>query len=325
MPRPSRTGSTIDWSKAPLDHPEFLGTRVLKDYPLADLIPYIDWSPFFSAWELKGKYPRIFEDPTVGPEARKLFDDAQAMLARIVSENLLTAHGVFGFYPANSDGDDIVIFTDDTRKTELARLPMLRQQWQRQGQSTFRSLSDYIAPISSGLPDYLGAFAVTAGQGADDLARQFEADHDDYSSILAKALADRLAEAFAERLHKSAREAWTYGRNESLSHDDLVSEKYQGIRPAPGYPACPDHTLKPILWDLLNARESTGIWLTDSLAMVPAASVSGLYFSHPDSRYFAVDMITRDQVESYAKRFNRPLADTERWLSPNLAYDPLRK
>ncbi len=311
----------IDWSKASIDRPEFLGVRQLADVPLAEILPFVDWSPFFMAWEMKGKYPAILDDPTVGAEARKLFADAQSLLDRIVRDRSLRARGVYGFFPANAEGDDIVLYGDESRARVVARLPMLRQQWERHGQKDFRSLADYVAPLDSGRIDYLGAFAVTAGEGADELVRAFEAQDDPYNAILVKALADRLAEAFAEMLHRQARRDWGFGRDESLSNDELIDERYRGIRPAPGYPACPDHTTKLDLWDLLDAREATGIWLTDSLAMVPAASVSGLYFGSPEARYFAVDMITRDQVESYAARKGRPLAEVERWLSPNLAYD----
>ncbi len=310
-----------DWSTATIDRPAFLGPKAVE-VPLGELIPYIDWSPFFMAWELKGKYPAILKDPVVGKVATELFDDAQALLDRIVREQLLTARGVYGFFPANSDGDDIILYTDESRTAERGRIPALRQQWEREGQKDFRSLADYIAPAGSGRPDYLGAFAVTTGQGADELAARFEADHDDPGAILTKALADRLAEAFAEMLHQRARRDWGYGRDEALSTHDLIEEKYRGIRPAPGYPACPDHTAKLAIADLLDVEKSTGIWLTESLAMHPAASVSGLYFAHPGARYFAVDLITRDQVEHYAARQGRSLAEVERWLSPNLAYDP---
>ncbi len=311
----------VDWAATQVDRPAFLGTRVLKDVPLKDLAPFIDWSPFFNAWELKGKFPAILKDATVGAEATKLYDDARAMLETVSGDKTLSASGVYGFFPANSDGDDILIYADDSREKVIARFPMLRQQWKREGQTTFRSLSDYIAPVGSGRADYLGAFAVTAGQGADELAKQFEADHDDYNAILVKALADRLAEAFAEMLHQQARRDWGFGAAEALSNDELIDEKYRGIRPAPGYPACPDHTEKRTLFSLLDVESSTGIWLTEGLAMFPAASVSGLYFGHPESRYFSVDMITRDQVVAYAARKGMSVAEVERWLAPNLSYD----
>ncbi len=311
-----------DWATATIDRPAFLGPKVLADVPLGEIVPFIDWSPFFMAWELKGKYPTILTDPTVGKVATELFDDARGLLDAIVSQKLFKASGVYGFFPANSDGDDIVIYTDDSRTAERTRIHALRQQWEREGQKDFRSLADYIAPVASGRADYLGAFAVTTGLGADELAQRFEAAGDDPSAIMTKALADRLAEAFAEMLHQQARRDWGYGNDEGLSADDLIEERYRGIRPAPGYPACPDHTEKWTICDLLDVEKSTGIWLTESLAMHPAASVSGLYFAHPGSKYFAVDMLTKDQVEHYAARKGMPLAEVERWLSPNLGYEP---
>jgi 5-methyltetrahydrofolate--homocysteine methyltransferase len=311
----------IDWRATPLAVPSFSGRRILRDFPLAEIVTYIDWSPFFMAWELTGKYPAILRDPKVGAEARKLFADAGKLLDRIIHEKRLTARAVYGFYPANSDGDDIVVFTDDSRTKELLRFHTLRQQWEREGQTCFRSLADYIAPRSTGLADYLGAFAVTAGIGTEELVREFEAEHDDYNAIMTKALADRLAEAFAELLHERARQDWGYGKDERLSKADLIEEKYRGIRPAAGYPACPDHTEKGALWKLLDVEEAVGIRLTENYAMWPAASVSGLYFSHPEARYFAVDMITKDQVENYTARKGMPLAEVERWLAPNLAYE----
>jgi 5-methyltetrahydrofolate--homocysteine methyltransferase len=312
----------IDWAKAPLARPAFLGARVLNDVPLSELVPYIDWSPFFNAWELKGKFPRIFDDPTVGEQAKTLYDEARVLLDEIVRDRLLTANGIYGFFPANTEGDDVVIYRDEARSEIRARFPMLRQQWEREGQTSFRSLADYIAPAGSGLRDYLGAFAVTTGIGTDSLVARFEREHDDYNSIMAKALADRLAEAFAEYLHQRARRDWGYGLEERLTPQDLIEEKYRGIRPAAGYPSCPDHTEKQTLWDLLKVDEETGIQLTESYAMIPAASVSGLYFAHPEARYFAVDLITRDQVEPYAARKRMPRSEVERWLAPNLAYDP---
>jgi 5-methyltetrahydrofolate--homocysteine methyltransferase len=311
-----------DWAAARIDVPSFTGVRVLDNYPLSDLAEYIDWSPFFLAWELKGKYPRIFDDPAVGPQARQLYDDARRLLDRIISERLLTARGVYGFWPAVSEGDDILVYADAARETEVARFHTLRQQWQREGQDTFTALADFLAPHACGRSDYLGAFAVTAGHGTDELVRRFEADHDDYSAIMTKALADRLAEAFAERLHQIARCDWGFGRDERLSNEELIDERYRGIRPAPGYPACPDHTEKWPLFELLGAEQATGIRLTESLAMSPAASVCGMYFAHPKARYFAVDRITRDQAEDYARRKGMKIAEVERWLSPNLGYDP---
>ncbi len=312
---------TTDWAAAPIDVPEFVGPRTLDKVPLEELIPFIDWSPFFMSWELKGKYPAIFQDPVVGEEARKLHRDALAMLDEIVRTDGLVARGVYGFFPANSVGDDIVLYTDETRSAELGRVHTLRQQWERKGQEVFHALADFVAPVGSGRADYLGAFACTTGHGCDELCRRYDREHDDYSSIMAKAVADRLAEAFAEWLHAKARREWGYGRQEQLSTDDLIEEKYRGIRPAPGYPACPDHTEKRALFSLLDVERAAGMTLTESCAMMPAASVSGLYFAHPDSRYFAVDRITRDQVEAYATRKGMPVAEIERWLAPNLGYD----
>jgi 5-methyltetrahydrofolate--homocysteine methyltransferase len=332
-----------DWKTVDIPQPAFTGTRVLRDYPLAEIAKFIDWSPFFLTYEMKGKYPRIFDDPHVGPTAKELFEEAQQMLARIIDERLLTAHGVYGFWPVNSDGDDIVLQMTSGGGGEGARgrgsssppLPLshspslpavrlhtLRQQWERQGQKDFRALADYIAPAESGRTDYIGAFAVTTGVGCDELVARFNVRHEIDNSILVKALADRLAEAFAELLHQQARRDWGYGQNEGLTNADLIEEKYRGIRPAPGYPSQPDHTEKRTLFDLLAAEENTGITLTESYAMWPAASVCGLYFAHPEARYFAVDRITREQVEDYARRKGMPLAEIERWLAPNLGYEP---
>jgi 5-methyltetrahydrofolate--homocysteine methyltransferase len=311
-----------DWANIRIDQPSFLGTKVLKDVPLAELLPFVDWSPFFMAWELKGKYPAILKDPTVGEEAQRLFSDATKLLQEIVDQKLLRASGVYGFWPAASSGDDIILYKDDSRTTELMRFHTLRQQWERKGQASFYALADFIAPVESGRRDYLGAFAVTTGLGTEALVQRFEADHDDYNAIMAKALADRLAEAFAEWLHKQARLDWGFGRDEQLSNEQLIDEGYRGIRPAPGYPACPDHTEKGPLFELLSAEEQAGIRLTESFAMYPAAAVSGLYFAHPEARYFAVDRLTRDQVEHYARRKGMSVAEVERWLAPNLGYDP---
>jgi 5-methyltetrahydrofolate--homocysteine methyltransferase len=305
-----------DWSTVDIPTPSFTGVRVLRDYPLAEIARYIDWSPFFLTYEMKGKYPRIFDDPEAGPHARQLFDEAQHMLRRIIDEKLLTASGVYGFWPANSDGDDIVL------RAESKVLHTLRQQWERQGQKDFRALADYVAPLDSGRTDSIGAFAVTAGIGCDELCARFDVRHEIDNSILVKALADRLAEAFAERLHEQARRDWGYGKAEQLKHEDLINEKYRGIRPAPGYPSQPDHTEKQTLFDLLEAEQNTGIKLTESYAMWPAASVCGLYFAHPEARYFAVDRITRDQAEDYARRKGMSVAEIERWLAPNLGYEP---
>jgi 5-methyltetrahydrofolate--homocysteine methyltransferase len=312
---------TTDWATAPIDVPEFLGVRSLENIPLADLVPYIDWSPFFMSWELKGKHPAIFADPVVGTEARKLHADATRMLDEIIRDDLLVAKAAYGFFPANSVGDDIALYADESRATEVGRVHTLRQQWERQGQDVFHALADFVAPAESGRKDYLGGFAVTAGHGCEELCRKYDADHDDYSSILAKALADRLAEAAAEWLHARARREWGFGKAEGLSNEDLIEEKYRGIRPAPGYPACPDHTEKRSLFAWLDAEGRAGMTLTESCAMLPAASVSGLYFAHPESRYFAVDRITREQVEAYAARKGMPVSEIERWLAPNLGYD----
>jgi 5-methyltetrahydrofolate--homocysteine methyltransferase len=312
----------IDWNASPIAVPSFLEAKALAAIPLEQIVPFIDWSPFFMSWELKGKYPKIFNDPKLGARARELFDDAQKLLRQIVAEKRLTANAVYGFFPANSEGDDIVIYTDESRTNERMRFPTLRQQWERDGQTSFRSLADYVAPRDTGLADYLGAFAVTTGLEIESLVEQFERDHDDYNAIMSKALADRLAEGLAEMLHKRARTDWGYGRDEQLSVDDLIEEKYRGIRPASGYPTSPDHTEKRDLWRLLDVENAAKIVLTESFAMYPGASVSGFYFAHPQARYFAVDFITRDQIENYAARKRTPISEVERWLAPNLAYDP---
>jgi 5-methyltetrahydrofolate--homocysteine methyltransferase len=311
----------LDWSNYSPPVPQFLGQRALLDFPLAEIVPYIDWSPFFMAWEMKGKYPQIFGDPDRGPEAKKLFDDAQGLLDRLIREKLLHANAVYGFWPANADGDDIVLYRDDDRSHEIGRFCNLRQQWEREGQTHFLSLGDFIAPVGSGVKDYLGAFAVSAGFGTQELVLRFKAEHDDYNAIMSEALADRLAEALAELLHEHVRRKWGYGLGENLKKDDLIAEKYRGIRPAAGYPTSPDHTEKRTLWQLLDVENSAGIKLTESCAMWPGASVSGLYFSHPQARYFAVDLVTRDQVDSYARRKGISVKEAEKWLSSNLAYD----
>jgi len=298
--------------------PAFLGTRALYACPLEEIVPYIDWSPFFHAWEMKGVYPRILEDARFGAAARELFENGKRLLDEIVGGRLLTANGVYGFFPAASDGDDVIVFADDARGKELARFHFLRQQRAKADGQPQLCLADFVAPAASGIPDYLGVFAVTAGLGMEPLTARFEADHDDYRSILAKALADRLAEAFAEMLHARARRDWGYGRDEALTADDLVHERYRGIRPAPGYPASPDHTEKRTLFALADPDHASGIVLTESFAMSPAAAVSGLYFSHPEARYFTVGKIGRDQLAAYASRKKAPLAEMERWLSPNL-------
>jgi 5-methyltetrahydrofolate--homocysteine methyltransferase len=309
----------VDWSSADVPSPEFIGRREV-DVPLADLVPFIDWTFFFHAWELKGRVPAIFDHPEYGTAARDLYDSAQVLLKRIVDDRLLIARGVYGFWPAASEGDDIVLFEDESRTSPLVRFNMLRQQEPIADKRPNRSLADFVAPLDSGRCDYLGAFAVTAGLGADALVARFEADHDDYQAIMVKALADRFAEAFAEYLHAQARREWGYGRDEHLTPDELASEKYRGIRPAFGYPACPDHSEKTKLFSLLEAS-AVGIELTEHFAMTPPASVSGLYFSSPEARYFMVGRIGPDQVADYARRKGVTVEEAERWLTPNLAYD----
>jgi 5-methyltetrahydrofolate--homocysteine methyltransferase len=315
----------IDWSGYQPPRPSFLGTRSFKAYDLAELARYIDWTPFFQAWELKGAYPRILDDDKYGEAARNLFDDAQALLKQLIAEKWLVANGVVGFWPANSVGDDIEIYSDDSRKKKIATLHTLRQQMLRDESKSNLALSDFIAPKDTGLADYIGAFAVTTGIGEEDVARRFERANDDYSKIMVKALADRLAEAFAEAMHeKVRRELWAYAPGEKLSNQELIAESYSGIRPAPGYPAQPDHTEKGTLFELLDAEKAAGVKLTESYAMWPAAAVSGLYFAHPESRYFGLGKIGRDQVEDYAKRKGWTVAEAERWLAPVLNYDPKR-
>ncbi|MGH9838931.1 MAG: methionine synthase, partial [Blastocatellia bacterium] len=311
----------IDWAATEIARPEFIGVRLLKNYKLEEIARFIDWSPFFHTWELAGVFPRILNDATVGAQARKLYEDAQALLEQIISRRALRANAVYGFWPAGSVGDDIEIYDGESRQNVLTRFCTLRQQIEKRGGQYNQALADFIAPKSAGRADYLGAFAVTAGIGLEELCARFEKDHDDYHSIMAKALADRLAEAFAELLHKRAREDWGYGTDENLTHEDLIKERYRGIRPAPGYPACPDHTEKRKLFDLLEAEKNTGITLTESFAMLPASSVSGLYFAHPDSQYFVVGKIERDQVEDYARRKGIEIREVERWLAPNLNYN----
>jgi 5-methyltetrahydrofolate--homocysteine methyltransferase len=289
---------------------------------LDELVPFIDWSPFFHTWELRGRFPAILDDPAVGEQARQLYEDAQKLLQDIVNGKLYQARGVYGLWPANSRGDDVDLYVDESRRDRLATFHFLRQQMRKPENQFNHCLADYIAPADSGRCDYLGAFAVTAGLGADELAKQFEADHDDYNAIMAKALADRLAEAFAEYLHERARRDWGYGRDEHLTKEDLIREAYRGIRPAAGYPACPDHTEKRTLFDLLKAEANAGIWLTENFAMWPGASVSGLYFAHPESKYFGVGKLGRDQVVDYQARKGLPLAEVERWLGPYLNYRP---
>ena len=312
----------IEWRAEDLPMPEFTGVRVLDNFPLATLREYIDWSPFFHTWGLKGIYPRILEDERQGVEAKKIFVDGNALLDRLVAENLITARGVYGFFPANAVGDDIELYADDARETVLTRFHFLRQQANREGSEPCRSLADFIAPKETGLPDHIGAFAVTSGIGLKELCDRFKADNDDYNAIMAEAIADRLAEAFAECLHKRVRDEWGYGRDEGFSPADLIQEKYRGIRPAAGYPACPDHTEKGPLWSLLDVQANTGMLITESFAMWPGSSVSGLYFAHPESRYFSLGKIDRDQVADYHERKGMSVAEVERWLGQNLNYDP---
>ena len=315
----------IDWASYQPPVPREPGVQVFDDIPLSDIARYIDWTFFFHAWQLKGRYPQILDDPEKGTEARKLFDDAQAMLHRIMDEKWLRAAAVIGLLPANSVGDDIQVFDSEERAEPLLTFHCLRKQGRQPDGKYNECLADFIAPAHTGLADYIGGFACTAGIGIDDKVAAFEADHDDYSALMLKALADRLAEALAEMLHARVRRRhWGYADDEDLKNQDLIEERYQGIRPAMGYPASPDHTEKDLLWDLLQVKERTGIWLTESKAMVPTAAVSGLYFSHPDARYFAVGKLNRDQVEDYAERKGMDLAEMERWLAPNLAYEPGR-
>ncbi len=312
----------IDWGRYQPPTPAEPGIQVLRDIPLDEIASYIDWTFFFHAWQLKGRFPQILDDPEKGEEARKLHDDAIAMLHQIVTERWLAAHAVIGLFPANSLGDDIQVYTDETRDEPLLTLHCLRKQGRQPKGRPNECLADFIAPVDTGIPDYIGGFACTAGEGIDAHVRRFEADHDDYSALMLKALADRLAEALAEMLHHRVRTRhWRYAQDEGLSNQALIEEQYQGIRPAMGYPACPDHTEKDLLWQLLDAERNTGIWLTESKAMVPTAAVSGLYFSHPESRYFALGKINRDQVADYAQRKGMTVAEVERWLGPNLAYE----
>ncbi|MCW8957858.1 MAG: B12-binding domain-containing protein, partial [Gammaproteobacteria bacterium] len=313
----------IDWDNYTPPEPKALGVTTFDDIPLEELVPYIDWTFFFHAWELRGKYPRILDDAEKGEEARKLFDDAQAMLNKIIDEKWLTARAVVGIYAANAtEDDDVILYEANDAQGELARLHFLRKQTKQPPGKPNYCLSDYVAPKSSGKLDYVGMFACTTGLGIDEKIVEFEAKHDDYSAIMLKTLADRLAEACAEWLHEMVRkEEWGYGSNENLSNEQLIKEEYQGIRPALGYPACPDHTEKDIVWQLMDVQAQTGIWLTESKAMVPTAAVSGLYFSHPEARYFAVGKINREQVEDYARRKGMSVEEAEKWLGPNLGYD----
>ena len=321
---------STDWEKTVVAKPNFLGTKTFENYPLEEIREYIDWTPFFQTWQLKGKYPKIFEDPQKGEEAKKLFADAQVMLDKIVTEKLLQANAVMGIFPANAVGeDDVDLYSfsnngklEIDKSKNLAKLHFLRQQSKRSASVPNLALSDFIAPESTGKQDYIGGFAVTTGIGIEKITEAYEKDLDDYNSILVKALADRLAEAFAELMHAKVRkEYWGYVSDEKFQNDDLIRERYQGIRPAPGYPACPDHLEKKTLWEVLDVEKNTGIKLTESFAMYPASSVSGWYFAHPDSKYFGLGKIEKDQVEDYAKRKGMTIEEIERWLAPVLAYD----
>ncbi|MCB0186296.1 MAG: cobalamin-dependent protein, partial [Caldilineaceae bacterium] len=308
-----------DWSAYTPPKPKKLGVTVFEQYDLTELVDYIDWKPFFATWELAGKFPNILEDETVGEAARSLYQDAQAMLKQIIAEEWLTAKAVIGLFPANSVGEDIEVYGGDRRPVTV--LHTLRQQMEKPPGRPNYALADFVAPKESGVDDYVGMFVVTAGIGLDEKVREFEANHDDYNSILLKALADRLAEAFAERMHERVRkEFWGYATDECLANDALIAEKYRGIRPAPGYPACPDHTEKGTLFCVLDATCHTAVELTESFAMTPTASVSGYYFSHPDATYFGLGRVGKDQVEAYAKRKGTDVATVERWLAPNLGY-----
>jgi len=317
----------VDWSLQSIVCPSFLGSKVFRDYPLDRLVDQIDWNPFFSVWQLKGNapnrgYPKIFNDPKVGLEAKRVFDDAQNMLKEIIAKKSLQARGVLGFYAANSVGDDIEVYEDDSRQKKIATFYGLRQQAENDASEVYLSLSDFIAPKVSNVKDYIGIFVVSTGFGIEELEKRHQEQHDDYSSIMAKAIADRLAEAFAETLHEEVRKHyWGYASEESLSSAEKFKVKYAGIRPAPGYPTQPDHTEKTTIWNLLKAKEETGIELTESLAMWPAASVSGLYFASKESRYFAVGKITKEQVVDYAARKGTSVEEIERWLRPILSYE----
>ncbi|HZQ43195.1 MAG TPA: methionine synthase [Acidobacteriaceae bacterium] len=314
--------TAIEWRREDLATPAFPGVRVLNAVPLETLREYIDWSPFFHAWGLKGIYPRILEHEGHGVQAQQIFDEGQRLLDRIIAEKLLTANGVYGLFAANAIGDDVELFDANDPATKLLRFHFLRQQANREGNEPCRCLGDFIAPRETGLTDSIGAFAVTSGIGLTELILKFKADHDDYNAIMAEALADRLAEAFAEYLHKQVRNAWGYGLTETFTPEQLIQENYRGIRPAPGYPACPDHTEKGTIWQLLDVEARTGIKITESFAMWPGSSVSGLYFAHPQARYFSLGKIDRDQVADYAKRKGMEVAEIERWLGQSLNYDP---
>jgi 5-methyltetrahydrofolate--homocysteine methyltransferase len=312
----------IEWRPEDVPMPTFTGLRVLDHFPLATLREYIDWSPFFHTWGMKGIYPRILDHAEQGAEARKIFADANTLLDLMIEKNLITARGVYGFFPANAVGDDVALYKADTRDEEMHRFHFLRQQANREGSEPCRSLADFVAPKETGLADHIGAFAVTSGIGLKELCDTYRADNDDYNAIMAEAIADRLAEAFAECLHKRVRDEWGYGCSETFTPAELIQEKYRGIRPAAGYPACPDHTEKGTLWNLLQVEANTGMRLTESFAMWPGSSVSGLYFAHPESRYFSLGKIDLDQVEDYSERKQMSVEEVERWLGQNLNYDP---
>ncbi|MCH2187771.1 methionine synthase, partial [Myxococcota bacterium] len=314
-------GPRFEWREDHIPQPETVGLQVLKNVSLDEIRPYIDWTFFFSAWDLRGRYPKILDDPKVGEAARDLFEQGQTLLDEIIDDQKIAARCVYGIWPAHSEGDDVVLYDGDDLTQERARFSMLRQQAASTGRAPNRSLADFVAPKDSGLTDYVGAFAVTAGLGAEELADQYEREGDDYRSIMVKALADRMAEALAEWLHQRVRREWGYEPADELDIEALIAEKYRGIRPAFGYPACPDHTPKQILFELLNAPQ-IGLELTESCAMRPAASVSGLYFAHPDARYFSIGRIGEDQVADYAERRGLPIEELERWLAPNLGYTP---
>jgi 5-methyltetrahydrofolate--homocysteine methyltransferase len=317
-------GTKIDWDGYTPTKPNVLGVRAFDGYPLEEIRDYIDWTPFFHSWQMKASYPKIFDDPEKGAEASRLFEDAQGLLDRIIEEDWLRARAVIGLFPANAlPNDDVEVYADEARTSVLTTLHFLRQQKVKSPGRPNRSLADFVAPKETGVEDHIGLFAVTAGIGAEECARRFEEEHDDYNAIMAKALADRLAEAFAELMHaRVRREFWGYASDEDLGNDALIREEYRGIRPAPGYPACPEHTEKRILWELLDVENNAGISLTESCAMSPPSAVSGFYFSHPESTYFGVAEIGRDQASDYAARKGISLEETERWLAPNLGYDP---
>jgi 5-methyltetrahydrofolate--homocysteine methyltransferase len=317
-----RRRTPIEWRAEDIPVPSFTGVRVLENFSLATLREFIDWSPFFHTWGMKGIYPRILSEGEKGVEATKIFNDAQVLLDKIIAERLITARGVYGLFPASAVQDDVVLYKEDSREEELTRLHFLRQQAGRDGNKPCQSLADFIAPKETELPDHIGAFAVTAGIGVKELCDRFRAENDDYNAIMTEALADRLAEAFAECLHKLVRDEWGYGLQERLTPAELIAEGYRGIRPAPGYPACPDHTEKGQLWKLLDVQANTGMLITESFAMWPGSSVSGIYFAHPQSRYFSLGKIDRDQVIDYASRKGMSVGEVERWLGQNLNYDP---